>query len=428
MNRTQTHHSQHRPPERCGCPGNAAAGLSRRGMFQLAGAAGLTVATTASQARVAFAAGSTQQEVLVVVSLRGGMDGLNMIAPIGDPSYARVRPNIHLQPGTAIALDKMFGMHPAMSALTPAWKSGKLAVVHATGMPEADRSHFSAMQKMEEAAPGSSERTGWIDRMIGLDTSPDLMAGANLGGRRLPASLLGPTPAVSTDSIDSVRLITHGPFDSLSAWQNSLGALHSGARPELLGPMTGGLAMVEALAGKSTPAKNGAAYPDSELGLALKDVATLVRLNIGLRVATVDMGEWDMHANMGTPQSGWLHDNAADLAGSLAAFATDLGPDLNRVCVVTLSEFGRRVAENGSGGVDHGHGNAVLMLGGGLNGGKVYGRWPGLDEASLDEGNLAVTTDYRAVLGEVLSKRHDVKDLSKVFPGYRPTSLGVVKS
>jgi uncharacterized protein (DUF1501 family) len=176
------------------------------------------------------------------------------------------------------------------------------------------------------------------------------------------------------------------------------------------------------------PSKNGAKYPNSELGMALKDVATLVRLDVGLRVATVDKGEWDMHANMGTAQSGWLHDNAADLAASLAAFATDLGPDLKRVCVVTLSEFGRRVAENGSGGVDHGHGNAVLMLGGAVNGGKVYGKWPGLDEASLDEGNLAVTTDYRAVLGEVLSKRHGVADLGKVFPGYRPTSLGLVKA
>jgi uncharacterized protein (DUF1501 family) len=428
MNRTQTQHSKHRPSERCGCPESAAAGLSRRGIFQLAGAAGLTVATTASQARVAFAAGATQPDVLVVVSLRGGMDGLNMIAPIGDPDYAKVRPNIHLQPGTTIALDKMFGMHPAMSALTPAWKSGNLAVVHATGMPEADRSHFSAMQKMEEAAPGSSERTGWIDRMIGLDSTPDLVAGANLGGRRLPASLLGPTPAVSTDSIDSVKFITHGGFDSLSAWQSSLNALHSGARPELLEPVTAGLGMVKTLGGKSAPSKNGAKYPNSELGMALKDVATLVRLDVGLRVATVDKGEWDMHANMGTAQSGWLHDNAADLAASLAAFATDLGPDLKRVCVVTLSEFGRRVAENGSGGVDHGHGNAVLMLGGAVNGGKVYGKWPGLDEASLDEGNLAVTTDYRAVLGEVLSKRHGVADLGKVFPGYRPTSLGLVKA
>lgn len=418
----------HRPSTRCGCPEGESIGLSRRTMFQLAGASGLAIATTASQARVAFAAGGTRQDVLVVLSLRGGMDGLNVIAPIGDPNYARVRPTTHLQPGSAIALDKMFGMHPAMAPLTPLWKKGQLAVVHASGMPDPGRSHFAAMAKMEEAAPGSSERTGWIDRMIGLDAGPELLAGTNVGNNRLPTSLLGPTPAVAIPEIGNVRLKTPKNLSSISAWQDSLKTLHTGARPALLEPMSSALNVVKTLDGATATPKNGAKYPQSELGMALRDVATLIRMDVGVRVATVDMGDWDMHANMGKPESGWLHENVTDLAGSLAAFATDLGTDLDRVNLVTLSEFGRRVEENGSGGADHGHGNAVLLLGGGLNGGKVYGRWPGLEAAALREGDLAVTTDYRSILAEVLAKRLAVKDLGKVFPGHRPTPLGLIKT
>lgn len=175
-------------------------------------------------------------------------------------------------------------------------------------------------------------------------------------------------------------------------------------------------------------AASAVGYPKGGLGDALHDVARLVKANVGLRVATVDFGNWDMHADLGRSDAGWMHDQLTQLSGALAAFATELGTDLNRVTLITLSEFGRRVEQNGSGGLDHGHGNAVLLLGGGVAGGTVYGRWPGLAEAALVDGDLAGTTDYRAVLSEVLSRRCGVAAARTVFPGFAAAPLGVVRA
>jgi uncharacterized protein (DUF1501 family) len=414
--------------DRCGCPQEQSAGLSRRGMFRLAGAAGVTIATTASQARVAFGAPTAGQRVLVVVSTRGGMDGLNLVPPIGDPDYARARPSIHIPASRAIRLDSMFGLHPALKALSPLWTAKQLAIVQAAGMPTPNRSHFSAMARMEEAAPGSNERTGWIDRMIGLDTNPAVEAGINIGSASLPHSFSGPVEAFGAPSLKSVGLRVTSEVSSLSAWQNSLKALHAGARPDLLTPLDSAFSVVGTIGGKSVAAKNGAKYPNGDLGSSLKDVAALIRLNVGLQVATVDKGHWDMHANAGGSTSGWLFESATELAESLAAFAQDLGPDFSRVTVITLSEFGRRVQQNGSGGTDHGYGNAVMVLGGSINGGKVYGRWPGLKDTELVDGDLAVTTDYRAILADVLRNNMGVSELSKVFPGYQPAALGIARA
>lgn len=414
--------------DRRGCTQEQAAGLSRRGMLRLAGGAGVTIATTASQARVAIGAPTANQQVLVVVSSRGGMDGLNVVPPIGDPDYARLRPNINIPASRAIPLDGIFGLHPAMSALEPLWRAKQLAVVHAAGMPTPNRSHFAAMAKMEEAAPGSSERTGWIDRMIGLESSPSLEASINVGSARLPHSLSGPMPDFGMQSLNTVGMRVPREVQSLSGWQRSLKKLHTGSRPDLLNPLNAALSVVGAIGGKSSAPKNGAKYPGGSLGPALADVATLIRLNVGLQVATIESDHWDMHANMGKSESGWLYDNATELADSLAAFAQDLGIDLSRVTVITLSEFGRRVRENGSGGVDHGYGNAVMVLGGSINGGKVYGRWPGLKDSELVDGDLAVTTDYRAVLADVLRYNLGVSELRKVFPGYQPATLGIAKT
>ncbi len=229
------------------------------------------------------------------------------------------------------------------------------------------------------------------------------------------------------DALESLRLRCDPRLDSVTAWKNSIKILHEGGRAKLLGPLTGAFDIVGATDGKRAGVNNGAVYPADPIGDSLKDVASLIRYNVGVKVATVDMGTWDMHANMGTVGSGWLHDNVTNLAKALAAFAQDLGPDLNRVTLITLSEFGRRVTENGSGGVDHGYGNAVLVLGGAINGGKVYGQWPGLTEDKLIDGDLAVTTDYRAILAEVLAKRMGVADFAKVFPGYQPSSLGLAR-
>jgi uncharacterized protein (DUF1501 family) len=414
--------------ERCGCPEQSSSGLTRRGMFQLAGITGLTVATTASQARVALGAPGTKNPVLVVLSLRGGMDGLNLVAPVGDPNYAKLRPSIGVPAGAGLKLDQMFALHPAMKPILPLWQSKKLAIVHATGMPAANRSHFSAMAEMEVAAQGSDVRTGWIDRMIGLRENPATMAGTNLGSARIPQSLRGPTPAVGVAGLQHIGLQLSQRGASLSAWKEAMKALHDGGPEGLSAPIDAAFDMIGGVGNKASAGKKAAGYPDSDLGKALADVAQLVRIDVGVQVATLDMGQWDMHAGMGTVGSGWMVDNAGDLATALAAFAKDLGPDLDRVTLITLSEFGRRAEENGSGGVDHGYGNASFVLGGGVNGGKVYGRWPSLKPEALVQGDLAVTTDYRAVLAEILKDRMDVSQISNVFPDYRPTDLGLIRA
>jgi uncharacterized protein (DUF1501 family) len=413
------------PTTRCGCPENEREGLSRRGLFALAGAVGLVTATTPAGARVAFGATAAATDVLVVLSMRGGMDGLSVVVPSGDPGYRAARPNIGLAASVLHRVDPMFGLHPALAPVLPLWTAGTLAAVHAVGQSDPSRSHFSAMAEMERAAPGSSVRSGWIDRTLGLLPAGSPFQGTEVGSPLLPQSLRGPVPAMGMTSVDGVHLSIGEKVAPITRWQESVALLHHGSRPELGAPTVSGLRAVQTAQG--IPAAVAGSYPKGQLGDSLRDVARLLRANVGLQVATVDYGHWDMHAELGSADQGWMHDQLTELAQALAAFATDLGPDLSRVTVVTLSEFGRRVHENGSGGVDHGHGNAVLVMGGGVRGGKVYGRWPGLSEPALDHGDLAVTTDYRTIIAEILTRRCGVGSTSAVFPGWSGTPLGLVK-
>lgn len=410
---------------RTGCIEDTAAGLSRRGLLRMAaGAAALTTATTLGGARVAMAAGSTVADVLVVVSLRGGMDGLSLIVPHGDPALATWRPSIAVPGQQLRQVDAMFGLHPAMAPLFPLWDAGTLGAVHACGMIAANRSHFEAMEEMEEAAHGSSLRTGWIDRMVGVTGSSSAFTATGIGLGSVPASLRGPTPELVAQSLASVGVTVDPAGVPLSAWQESLAMLHDGERPSVSSSTHQGLAAARSLAG--LPAAT--VYPGGRLGTALSDVARLVKADLGLRVATVDHGNWDMHSGLGRAEpEGWMYDQVATLSAALAAFAADLGPLMSRVSVVTLSEFGRRVKQNDSGGVDHGYGNAVLVMGGGIRGGKVHGRWPGLASSALVAGDLAVTTDYRDVLAELLSVRCGVS-ANAVFPGLSQAPLGLARA
>jgi uncharacterized protein (DUF1501 family) len=396
------------------------------------GGLGTTLATgtlTAVDTRVAFAAGPGSADTVVVLSLRGGFDGLSAVPPVGDPAFAALRPGIGVSRAAALPLDGLFGLHPALSALKPWYDNGSLAVVHATGLPAPNRSHFDATEELERAAPGSSLRTGWLDRMLALG-SPDGPFGAvQLGSTSMPLSLLGPFPALGMTSVDDFGL-DGADADSRPAWEAFLAATHdladvatSRAVTDTLGALDRTAAMAEA--GYSPG--NGADYPDSDLGKALRDVARLVKADVGLRVATLDVGDWDMHVGLGTPGSGWMHDKLTDLGAALAAFATDLGPFLGDVTLVTLSEFGRRAEENDSAGVDHGWGNAAFVLGGGVNGGRVVATWPGLDGSGLTDGDLTVTTDYRAVLADILSHRVGASAgaISEVFPGWSGSSLSL---
>ncbi|WP_430791987.1 DUF1501 domain-containing protein [Actinoplanes sp. G11-F43] len=400
--------------------------ISRRGLLVGAGAALSGLAAEGLSTRMAFADGTYTGDTLVVVSLRGGFDGLSAFAPIGDDDYYRLRPRIAVPKSMVLAGDGMFGLHPALAPLLPHWRSGKLAAVHAVGQEKPTRSHFAAMEAMENAAPGSAVRTGWLDRMLGLTGASGPLSAVSMGAAMPSRLLAGPAPDVSMTGIDEFQLAAAGKKPMAAA----LRAMYSGAPAVLSGPALAAdraLSATARIPGAVTPA-NGAAYPDTDLGAALRDVARLIRAKAGLVTATVDCGDWDMHEGLGAAVKGQrMYDNLAALAAALHAFVTDLGEATMRdVTVLTVSEFGRRVRENGSKGADHGHGNAMMLLGGGIRGGRVYGAWPGLGPGALADGDLAVTTDYRSVIGEVLQKRCGLGSLAEVFPGgVKPSTLGL---
>lgn len=404
-----------------GCAENAS--VSRRGL--LGGLAGAGVATSLTFADPSFGDAGYPGDTLVVLSLRGGFDGLSAIAPIGDPDYYRARPSIGLPKSQVIAGDGTFGLHPALAPLLPLWNAGQLAAVHAVGQGNPTRSHFAAMEAMENAAPGTSIRTGWLDRMLGGTGASAPLAGVSLG-HAMPARLLaGPAPAVSMASIDKFTLANDSAKRPIAA---ALRRMYADAPLTQAGAALAADKALTASASLRTAAYRSAAeYPATDLGAALKDVARLIKAKSGLVTAAVDCGDWDMHDALGTAAKGQrMYDNLTGLATALAAFAADLGPaGMAAVTLLTISEFGRRVAENASRGADHGHGNAMLLLGGGIRGGKVYANWPGLAPNALVAGDLAVTTDYRSVIGELLQKRCGFGSLDAVFPGVKPSSFGL---
>lgn len=409
----------------CGCT------ISRRTLLG-AGAAGVFAGLAGEllSTQLAYASPGYQGDVFVLLSLRGGFDGLSAVVPHGDPAYYKARPGIAVPKARLIGGDAAFGLNPALAPLLPFWKSGKLAAVQAVGQPAPNRSHFSAMEELERAAPGTTLRTGWLDRMVGGLGASGAFDAVSVGSAMPARVLVGPAPDLDLKSVD--KFVLSGEYTNRPMAQ-TIAALYADA-PDALARTAATATSALATAGQLqaagyTPA-NGAVYPDTELGRALRDVARLVKSDVGLMSACVDYGEWDMHENLGTATSGKrMYDHLAEFAHALAAFATDLGPaGLGRVTLITVSEFGRRVAQNGSGGLDHGYGNAMFVLGGGVKGGKVYGRWPGLSASRLVAGDLAVTTDYRAVIGEILRARCGVPDVARVFPGVKPSTLGLVRA
>ncbi|MBA2558659.1 MAG: DUF1501 domain-containing protein [Propionibacteriales bacterium] len=374
--------------------------------------------------------GATNANVVVVLSLRGGADFLSMVVPHGDSAYYRARPHIAVPRSSLICADNDFGLHPAFAPLKSMWTSNQMGVVLATGLPVPNRSHFDAIEEIEDAAPGSELRSGWINRLIGLQPGLSPLEGVSVGSGLLPTSMVGPQAtlaATSTDAIDlsggSTPKAQRARRRALSqVWAKSQSPLGLGARSTL----STTAALRSTLSHGYTPA-NGAKYPTSSLGDALSDTARLVKASVGVEVVTLDFGGWDMHSDLGTLESGSLSMNGmvTGLAKALAAFFQDLGSTGSRVTLVTVTEFGRRVAENGARGLDHGWANSTLVLGGGVRGGRYHGRWPGLSDAQLGDGDLAVTTDYRSVLSEILDRRFGVST-STVFPDFRPEPVGVM--
>lgn len=366
--------------------------------------------------RIASPTGS----VLVLLSLRGAADGLSLVVPHGDPAYYAARPRIGIPHTALLAPDAMFGLHPALAPLLPMWNAGSLAAVHATGMATPNRSHFAAMEAIEDAAPGSSERNGWLNRLLGDLPGTSPLQGTAMGNQ-IPTSLFGTNPAFVVGRVDNAKLAgtddDGGRLASLThAWKGR-GPMNKAVRDAIAGAESFGAA-------RDLPAGTPAtAYPGSALGKALSDVSRIVRSGVGAEVITVDQGDWDMHTDLGTLEWGDMKRNAGDLASSIAAFFSDLGPAADRVTLVTLSEFGRRVRENDDYGTDHGFGNVMFVAGAGVNGGRYYGSWPGLTD-SLDA-DLLVTTDYRSVLTEVVTRRFGVS-VAQVFPGFAPQAIGVM--
>ncbi|MDX6208000.1 MAG: hypothetical protein QOE24_391 [Frankiales bacterium] len=417
----------------CGCPQDGPRGLSRRGFLGAAAAAGAlgamgTVVGDFGSLQVAYADASYTGDVLVVVSLRGGFDGLSAIVPAGDPNYFLARPNIAVPAARLIKLNDFYGLHPALKMMKPLYDAGLFAAVHAVGQADPTRSHFDAMDQMERAAPGSALRTGWINRMVGLTGPGTTFAASSLTTSTAPSSFLGSAPSITLGSVDDFGLDGAWNAQERQRWSKALRTFYKGQHHTVAGPANSTLdAFGVTAALKNYQPANGASYGGSQLGKGLRDVARLIKAGVGLRVVALDMGDWDMHVGLGRSDGGWMYDQLTELGTALSAFATDMGPGMPGVNLVTLSEFGRRVEENGSGGVDHGHGNAVLLLGGGVAGGQVLGRWPGLAPSALDDGDLAGTTDYRAILAELLEKRGGLNP-AKVFPKLGAGRVGIVKS
>jgi len=377
--------------------------------------------------QVAFGATAISPNVLVVLSLRGGADGLSMVVPHGDPGYARHRRRTAVPTSSLLARDNAFGLHPGFKPLEGMWNQGRFAAVNGVGMPTPNRSHFSAMEVVEDADPGSTERRGWINRMVGLQGGDNPVDAVHLGGSLIPTSLYGAAPVMGLRELSDLQLTgdpreerTHR--ESLAAvWGRVDGSLGQGARGALR--VTRDLKSL----GATTPqAANGASYPAGDLGTALMSTATIIRAQVGARVITIDYGSWDMHANLGTLDWGPMQAMVDELARALAAFFTDLGDLGESVTVVTMSEFGRRIEENGAMGLDHGYGNCMFLLGAGVRGGQYHGIWPGLGDARLVDGDLAVTADHRSVICEVLRARMPDVSLPSVFPGFQPEALGTM--
>ena len=413
--------------DECGCPPVPGARASRRGLLRgaaLVGATtvfGSTVVTTGTS--LAAAATPRAASVVVVLSLRGAADGLSLVVPHGDPAYYAGRPTTAIPADSLLAKDAFFGLHPAMAPLLPMWSAGKLAAVHATGLPVPNRSHFSAMEEIEDADPGSVKRVGWLNRLVGEDSVSSSVQALAVGSS-IPASLQGPQAVMGFRSLEGAVLSGgDAKNDPNQTRMRALVAQWSGARTEMAEGFRSAMSAVVDLGPAKAQVDRTATYPQTDLGKAMSSIARTLRGDVGVTTVTVDSGNWDMHVAMGSVGSGWMTNNAKELSTCIATFFSDLGPVADKVTVVTISEFGRRVQENGTKGLDHGWGNVMLVAGAGVKGGQYYGRWTPLQNTV--DGDLAVTTDYRSVLSEVVAAR-TTASTAKVFPGFQRERVGVM--
>jgi uncharacterized protein (DUF1501 family) len=377
--------------------------------------------------RTAFAQGrSGRTRQLIAIFQRGAVDGLNVVVPFGEGDYYQARPSIAIpRPGSGdnavIDLDGFFGFNPRLQPLKRFWDAHQLAIVHACGSPDATRSHFDAQDYMETGTPGmKSTADGWLNRYLQtrrVESATPFRAVALTG--QVPRMLQGSSPALAISQIGQFGIRAGQSTEIANA---SFEALYASAADRVLNG-TGreafdAIRMLKTNDPLKYEPEHGADYPRSPFGQALKQIAQLIKANVGIEVAFADVGGWDTHVNQGAGQ-GQLAGRLDDFSRSIAALVTDLGDRMEDTVVLTMSEFGRAVGENGNRGTDHGHGNAMMVIGGGVRGGRVHGRWPGLSRERRFEGrDLAVTTDFRDVFGEIVVRHLGVADARPIFPGY----------
>ncbi len=379
--------------------------------------------------RAAFAApGTGGNKILVAIFQRGAADGLNMVVPYGERQYHAMRPSLAIQPPargnaeSALDLNGFFGLHPGLAPFKPLYDEGRLAVVHAVGSPDSTRSHFDAQDFMESATPGlKSTSDGWLNRYLKAKAEQQASPFRAVAmARRLPRSLMGDAPAIAMGNINEFDV--RGGMGGGSARAGFEALYDRGVHDLLHGTGRETFEAVKMLKA-ADPARyqpaNGAEYPRGPFGMALQQIAQLIKADIGLEVAFADAEGWDTHVAQGAAQ-GQMANRLTEFGQAIAALGQDLGDRMRDVVILTMSEFGRTARENGNRGTDHGHANAMFVLGGPVKGGKVYGQWPGLQSEQLYEGrDLALTTDFRDIFAEVISRHLGLKDLAPVFPRFQ---------
>lgn len=391
--------------------------------------------------RTAYALGAPggRRKVLVAIFQRGAVDGLNMVIPFAEKDYFSMRPTIAIpEPKThpasgggpaAIDLDGFFALHPSLAQMKPLFADGQLAIVHAVGSPSNTRSHFDAQDYMETATPDvKSTRSGWLNRY--LVTRPEAEATpfrAVAVAPRMPRTLAGKASSLVVDEIKNFHLLGRPnpqrfqpatPAAEELAFEEMYASSQDPLFSRAAGEMFEAIRTLRHIGAEAYQPANGAVYPHGKLGQDLQQVAQLIKADVGLEVAFSNVGGWDTHVNEGGAD-GQLADNLREFGDSLAAFHRDLGDRMEDVVVLTMSEFGRTARENGNHGTDHGHANAMFVLGGPVKGGKVYGKWPGLKTGQLNQDrDLTLTTDFRDVFAEVVVRHLGAEDTAAIFPGF----------
>ncbi len=402
--------------------------VSRRG-FMKSGALALIGTSTIPSflVRSVMAEVTTAQagkKKLVVIFQRGAADGLNVVVPYAEKNYYAMRPTIAIQRNQVLDLNGFFGLHPAMASLKPLYDQGHLAVVHATGSTDTTRSHFDAQDYMESGTPGVKvTQDGWLNRALQAGPAqgkPTAFRAVALGSQ-VPRTLQGKLPAIAVNNLADFSVGGKGP--QTSPISNAFQAMYDESSDSVLhgtGQETfEAVKMLKAADPSKYQPAAGVDYPKTPFGNNLKQIAQLMKANLGVEAAFSDIGGWDTHQNQGNA-NGQLANRLREFSDSIAAFWKDMGPDAENITLVTMSEFGRTARQNGTGGTDHGHANVMFVLGGPVRGGKVYGKWPGLENDQLNEGrDLTVTTDFRNVLGEAAYKSLGARNLEAVFPGAR---------